>query len=408
MDSHKTQMKPAPPFASAERAGEAVECYWMSLLRDVPFAGYGTNPTILAACDELSKLSDFRGPKVSGKVTPETLFRGMTIGDLTGPFICQFLLHSLNYGAIPVRQSIKTYLSLPNRGADYLTSTETWLAAQNGQGPFDLARFDPVPRHIRNGRDLGAYVHGDQAYQAFFNATLFFTNNKLPVNPSNPYRSSKTQIGFATFGLPHIQALLGLVSGCALRAVWYQKWFVHRTLRPEEFGGRLQFLLEATEKFPIHSDVLTSKALAQVFTRNGTYFLPQEFPEGCPQHPSYAQGHAAVAGACATLLKAFLDEKRPLNQFVEVVEAGEDGLSLVPYLGPDDGLITIGGEIDKLASNIAMGRNFAGIHWRSDYVEGLTLGESVAIGVLRDQRRTFTEDYRGLTFTKFDGTAVTV
>ena len=26
----------------------------------------------------------------------------------------------------------------------------------------------------------------------------------------------------------------------ALKAAWYQKWSVHRRLRPEEFGGRLQ------------------------------------------------------------------------------------------------------------------------------------------------------------------------
>lgn len=143
-------------------------------------------------------------------------------------------------------------------------------------------------------------------------------------------------------------------------------------------------------------------------TTNGTYLLPQAFPEGCPQHPSYAQGHAAVAGACATLLKAFLDEKQSFDHFARVVHPDENGVSLIPYNGPDAGQLTIGSELDKLASNIALGRNHAGIHWRSDYVEGLLLGESAAIAVLRDQRQTFTEDFRGLSFTKFDGTLVTV
>jgi hypothetical protein len=72
LDSHQFKLPPAPAFASAERAGEAVECYWMALLRDVNFSDYQTDP--LAACDELSRLTDFRGPRENGKVTPTTLF----------------------------------------------------------------------------------------------------------------------------------------------------------------------------------------------------------------------------------------------------------------------------------------------------------------------------------------------
>src|SRR5438067_1254408 len=40
----------------------------------------------------------------------------------------------------------------------------------------------------------------------------------------------------------------------------------------------------------------------------GTYLLPMEFAEGSPIHPSYGAGHATVAGACATVLKAFFPE----------------------------------------------------------------------------------------------------
>src|SRR6202040_842053 len=43
-DSHQLVEPPAPPVASAWRAGEAVENYWMWLLRDVPFSQYGTDP----------------------------------------------------------------------------------------------------------------------------------------------------------------------------------------------------------------------------------------------------------------------------------------------------------------------------------------------------------------------------
>ena len=50
----------------------------------------------------------------------------------------------------------------------------------------------------------------------------------------------------------------------------------------------------------------------------------------------------------------------------------------------------------------------AGIHWRSDYAESLKLGEAVTISILRDQRLTYQEDFGGYTFTKFDGTRITV
>ena len=76
LDSHQFVQGPPPALASARRAGEAVEDYWMALLRDVNFTQYGTDPTALAAAAELSGLSDFRGPRENGRVSPRTLFRG--------------------------------------------------------------------------------------------------------------------------------------------------------------------------------------------------------------------------------------------------------------------------------------------------------------------------------------------
>jgi hypothetical protein len=36
------------------------------------------------------------------------------------------------------------------------------------------------------------------------------------------------------------------------------------------------------------------------------------------------------------------------------------------------------------------------------------LGEAVAISILRDQRHIYNEPFEGFTFTKFDGTTITV
>jgi len=61
-----------------------------------------------------------------------------------------------------------------------------------------------------------------------------------------------------------------------------------------------------------------------------------------------------------------------------------------------------------MASNVAIGRNIAGVHWRSDATESLKLGEQLAIGILKDQRHCYNEPFAGFSLTKFDVTVVTV
>jgi len=80
-------------------------------------------------------------------------------------------------------------------------------------------------------------------------------------------------------------------------------------------------------------------------------------------------------------------------------------LDLLPYKGPD--VLTVGGELNKLASNIGIGRDFAGIHWRSDIIEGMKLGEELAIRFLIEQKEIFYEKF-DFSITKFDGTSVTI
>ena len=75
-DSGNLSEPPSPAVASQERADEAVENYWMALLRDMPFTEYATDPMVSHACSELSNLSAFTGPRINGQVTTQTLFRG--------------------------------------------------------------------------------------------------------------------------------------------------------------------------------------------------------------------------------------------------------------------------------------------------------------------------------------------
>jgi membrane-associated phospholipid phosphatase len=337
-------------------------------------------------------------------VTPATLFRGLTPGDLTGPYISQFFWLSAPFGANRVEQQMRT--AVP--GKDYVMRYADWLAIQRGCQAAETVQYDTVLRHLRNGRDLGEWVHVDVLFQAYFCAMLILFDLGTPFDAGNPYIGSKTQDGFGTFGGPHIAALMCEVATRALKAVWYQKWFVHRHLRPEAFAGHVHNHLRGAAHYPIHEDLLDSPVLPRIKAYNlaqsgeATYLLPLAFPEGSPLHPSYGAGHATVAGACTTILKAWFDESFVIPK---PVVASPDGLSLQPYSGEP---LTVGGELNKIASNVAIGRNIAGVHWRSDAAESLKLGEAIAISILRDQRLVYNEDFRGFSLTKFDGTRVTV
>jgi hypothetical protein len=402
-DSHQLAIGTPPSVASRTMADTMVESYWMSLCRDVNFTQYGNEPISQAAIKELNSLPAFAGPK---PVTAQNLFHGFTPGDVVGPYPSQFILQPTSFGAIAINQLFTTYTP----GLDYMTDQASWLAVQNGQGPFAASQPDPNLQHLRNGRGIGAYVHVDVLFEAYFIACLALIDNSAPLDPNNPYVGSKTQSGFGTWGSPHLKTIVAEVSQRALKAVWYQKWFVHRHLRPEAFGGLVHMEKTGQANYPLHPDVLNSQALAEVFAKTGTYFLPHGFPEGCPQHPSYGQGHGTVAGACATVVKAWFNDLAPLSSIpglANIVQPSEDGFSLVPYEGSDAGQLTIGGEMNKLAANIAIGRNHAGVHWRHDYADSLPLGEAVAIAVLNDMGPTWNENFEGFSFTKFNGQRIT-
>ncbi len=406
-DAQSYVIPPAPEFASAEAASEMVELYWMALSRDVCFNDYGTDVIIKQAVKDLNNMTDYHGNgPANGTVTTNNVFRGSSSGDLWGPYISQFLLMDVPYGSLCVKQMQKTAVT----GKDYLTIYSEWLDAQRGknlQVPYnpciplstDPGVYDPAIKYIRSLRDLANYVHVDKLYEAYLNACLILTGMGAPVDKGNPYINSQTQVGFGTFGEPHILSLVTEVATRALKAVWHQKWNVNRRLRPEEYGGRVEKNIGGL--YPIHADLMNSQALVQTKAKfAGSALLPQAFPEGCPTHPSYGAGHATVAGACVTILKAWFDESFVIPN---PVIATCDGLGLKPYVGGDK--LTVGGELNKVAANIAIGRNAGGVHYWTDYTASLKLGEDIAIAILEEQKATYHEAVY-FTLQKFDGTSI--
>jgi PAP2 superfamily len=375
-----------------------VEVYWQALTRDVPFDTFSSDPTIAAAAAELSSLSDFRGPKSGGAVTPGTIFRGPTAGDLVGPYLSQLLWKPFNYGPFAIDQRVR--VAAP--GVEYMTDYDYWLAIQNGGAPGPQQYVGTSGRYVITGRDLTEWVHRDFSHQGGTNAVFILLASGVPLAPGNPYLTSATQAGNFTLGTSQILDLVASVANLSLQACWFQKWSVHRRVRPEAFAGNIHNRLKFGRQYPIHADVLGSAALKEVQKRYGGALLPMAYTEGSPVHPSYPAGHATFAGAWATVLKAFFNTNAPILN-PEVPDA--TGANLVPYLGDP---LTAGNEIDKLASNISIGRDAAGVHWRTDGEQGMNLGEQVAIRMLQDVRRSFNESFVGFAFTKFDGTPVTI
>lgn len=400
-DPSQLSIPPADTLNSSGLAAQMIELYWQALARDVPFSQYGTDPTIAAAASELSGLSAYVGPQIGGDVTPQSIFRGFTAGDVIGPYISQFYLQPFSYGAMPFAGYSTT---LPG---DFAIEAGTWLNVENGApSPLPPENPDSQLRYLRDGRDMAEYVHNDVLYQEYLNAALMLIKMRAPLNSGNPYPPTlKSETGFITFGFPMAEVLVAEVNARALKNAWFQKWFEHRMARPEETAGLVHFTLTGQKSYPLDPSVLTSKAAAAVFARNGTYFRPMSYPEGCPLHPSYPAAHAVVAGASVTVLKWFFEETFVIPHPLTTTD---DGLGVVPYTGSDAGQMTVGGELNKLASNAGFGRMFAGIHWRQDVQQGMLLGEAVAISLLRDQAHLYNENYTGFTFTSFSGNKVTV
>ncbi|MEM9070937.1 MAG: vanadium-dependent haloperoxidase [Myxococcota bacterium] len=396
-DSHATRMRAAPAFGSAETAAEMVEVYWHALLRDTPFADYESDPLIETCLRDLNRLSAPVGPTEGGRITARTLFRGETPGDLVGPYVSQFLWKEVPFGLARIDQRYRVPLAV-----DFMTSRRDWLRIQRGVAPRGSIAYDDIPRYIYNARSLGEYVHVDVLSQAYQFAGLIALAYGADAFGIFTYEGNPSQAGFTSLGGPDFLDNLWHVGNLALRAAWYQKWSVHRRLRPEVFAARVHFTAEGRRTYDVHPDVLGSRAVRRLQRQNGNAFLPLAFPEGSPTHPSYPAGHAAVAGACCTVLKAFLNEDFVIP---DPVVASRDGRSLLPYRGPD---LTLRNEINKLASNISLGRDLAGVHYRSDGIDGILVGEQVALSHLADVSRTYNENFEGFTLTTFDGSRVLI
>lgn len=437
-------MPPAPSVKSEATAAEMTELYWMALLRDVPFDELAGHPDVQVAVKELNevyeKAAGLTGadrilpgidlPGGAGSFTPfepGTLFRLGLPGERFGPMISQFFIRPVHFGTQTIDQMQRPYKA----GRNYLTEFDDWLKAQNSgkdsnnqdypsSNEDSEDNFECGNRYISTMRDLARFVNKDALHQAYFNAALLMLSGMAKWTPDNPYRDVlKREAGFGVLGAPHILALVSEVATRALKAVWNQKWQVHLRLRPEAYGGLVHVQNIGVKEngnigvkengtytkraYGLPFDVSASEAAKRVNECYGSYLLPMAFTAGSPTHPAYGAGHATVAGACVTILKAYfatLDGKEPVKFKTLYERAQPFGKKhkIKAYVTgkvddtwqrielPDDvrESLTIEGELNKLAQNVAMGRTMGGVHWRTDNARSLILGEALAAEILAD------------------------
>jgi hypothetical protein len=471
-------------LASNQSAAEMIEVYAMALLRQKNLGVYSGSlvADITAALNAFG--ADFiwgydaNGTPITAgaadrPVTAKNLFRGPTPGDLAGDYLSVFLRFRRPplfpagcasdvadlIGAGKFAKKFSQPLLVPRaKDRDFVRTRREYACVQNAFVP-EIYEKDHFVRlgSILTGRHLGDYVHIDNVYEEYIRAADILVGNSYPRSAQSPYTRPdnpptncrdddalpwyRNEADGPTLGPSDIYSLLGGVRGVAERASFTQKWLVARRGRPEVMAALIDRARNAGKSDALGQqlrgclpEILTSTRgpvaklldkVARFNKRRGgekNFLLPQMYPEGSPAHPAWPSGHATVAGACVTVLKALFDETKCIrNPDTPIKPASGRPNGCQPQLDQptrEELALTVGGELDKLATNVALGRSFAGVHYRTDGEHGIVLGEEVAIRYLQDHLREYREqlracgggdaNHRGLTLTRRNGQRVCI
>ena len=425
-------------------AYDLAEAYVMAHLRDQPLDDLAQQGT--AAYAEATRvLSSFlrRFSGAPATLRPETLFRCPTtfVAECrAGPYVSQLLFRAFYDGGSPRDRRF-----VFERDAANLTRRARLLDFHRGVAPArDYARdaygrFDL--RYVHSGRVLASIVHSEPPHKHYYEGALAAMSalGEAGLALTDGFSGGAGVAASTTAGYDDVLASVAGVTMQALRQSYAHKWIEHRKIRPDAVAMRLdtfkraaalgveaavaqiplapllvsQFFEGSASKAAFMEE-LADANLARAGERN--YLLPLLYPP--PGHPSSTHGHAVVAGACATVLKAMLTTTdaatgAPLawggvgGVGGVALTAGAGGETVRPYNGSIAGM-TLEGEIDKLAHNVAAGRNWAGVHFRTELEYSLFLGEAVGLRYLRAKICEYhvarTGSFRGWDLRLFNGT----
>ena len=381
---------PSPPAEDSKELRENVsELYWCELLRDTDFSVFETNEIAVRAAEDLANP---RTTKVTDGAQAPALFSSR-FGGQSGFFLSALLLAPIPLWPLRRHQQYPSFLE----GENFGTTEEEWKRIQSAEiFPAKLNQLRAKADYVRNGRRLASLVYLDYPTQIFDAAVLQISQFRTSVFRRRGHWGMHERNTPFIFGGP--ADLLSHIAACckiSLGATWLAKWGRFYYPRPEEVCAWAQ-------------SPKTSASLTKLRERLqvgpwgfglGPRLLSSCYPDGAPVHPSYPAGHSAIAGAAATIIKAFL---RP---DAEVPSGFVDWRSMGINL--HDRPLQLTDEIDKLSWNISIGRCFAGVHYRFDCEAGLALGEDLALGYLRNIKKTYPIDIV-FTIKKFNGEFVSI
>lgn len=157
-----------------------------------------------------------------------------------------------------------------------------------------------------------------------------------------------------------VWAALDVTIYSALLAAWYYKWSAGNkgeACKQSPFAPR-EGVSFRPRPFELDSrvGVLYNREVSRYGDGDGPRRLAPNPSPGTPRHPSYPSGHSTYAGAASELLSWFFPDYRE--------------------------------EFNRLADNAGMARLWAGIHYRSDHLQGMKLGRCVACMVIEDLKKS--------------------
>ncbi|TFL19345.1 hypothetical protein [Jannaschia formosa] len=456
-------LPPGPALGSKAMTTEIGTLWGAALLRDVHFADWAGHPAAVAVSQAVASLPSRPGPRAIPD-RGEIPFADATLGAGQGPYVSQFLLVGtgarpaargwadggsvgtggaqddgpgagiVRYGAQCLHQRITGYLARLDHGTDW---TGRRAAAGAILGP---AAFECHPRFVATPRDLASFVDLGAPHQAFLTAL------HLILDAGTPLDGGLSLAGDAV-GPADIEAL---VLGAAARAVdVLPRLPDDGRATPSELAAGLALaragdqgrrLGERREAFAAMAAALEPSGLPERIAAHNAYqnrlwsprdgrgdlgplapednvLLPLATTRDAPDRGTRL-AHAAAAGACATVLKACFEmfepdpvtgrpRARPLTGAGAMLPCAyeadpDDPTHLRPVAGA---ALSLQGEIDKLAANLAAARCFAGQAAPSETRAALRLGERLAVAMLRDRLGGAPAAMR---FTSFDGDHLTI
>lgn len=423
----------APSITSLQSSAEILEIYAMSLLRNFNFHIFDPDCVLyqeisVDAKDYLNKIlghlnipairDNLHSPpfEENRNITVDTLFRGKSRGDLIGPYVSQLLYYETAIGNLKLEQKYQCLDISENIVPDISSSNyyfgkseqyfrEIW----NGQSKS--SSLPTKTKYITTPLDLAMYINRDQIWEALFISASLFLSRKIPTGFYTKSRVPGSS-RFINLGPVDLYNLMMKATKLAMNSAWIWKWSQLRP-RPEEMAYQIHLSkiytssqLGSHVNFPL--ELMDNPILIDISNNNnGKFLMPLCYSQGSPFHPSYPAGHAVIAGAMSTIMKAWFN----CDWEIPAVVPDHSGDKLVLYkLTSEPNMIQylkLGDEIDKLATNCSISRNMAGIHYRSDAENGILLGEQVAISVLEDEVKKYTDEI-AFRFRRRTGEVVTI